>query len=1115
MDVGVACLLEREWRLWYSANNGQKSMERVRKELSVKLEEVSKKILVLKRTASPVLEVVGQHDQELVQDHLSEVDQKYQDLHATVQRKIMELELLASDYTSIVGELEKYLIWVKERHDQMDAYTPLGHRLSDRKAAFDDHQMLCQQVDDRQELLRMMVEKCEGLMKNISKNKGKQIRKKVKHVQDEHQKLYQRTRDVQHHLEVSLELCQKFHGFLKQIQDWCSEKEDAFKTEPSQLKSVGVEKQIEKYQSLSLEISSYEINLDMLKSQAQNLMDKMSKDGQVEVRKLISDVEGRYIKLKGEPQTVVGHLKEVLQNRKQFEADIRKVRQSLKETSAVFVDEINLGDPISVLEDQLNRHKVLFNAAKVMESVVMEIKSKACMFREELQKEDRLVLEEEVTELQTEFNSISTQLAARLQQLEYGLATRGQYDQDVDNCRKWLRSVRDEIKKLNIPCGCGVEDAQDKLNCYERIRSKIHDYQVEIDKVVNPQHELLIQSQESKREEIDKLHQQYVDLNQQVELLCQKANSGLKLRQQYCSQCTELVTMVTECENQIKEVEQSGTSLVMKIQKYKITLERSQAFDQELRALNDRGRQVAVEGSPVDKRTISDEVHSLKMRIQHLKRDVQKRLREYEAALDCREAFLLQIEETLNWLCGKKAEVQMEKTLPLDAGMMEREIRKHSAFSQEIHDHIEEVQSRIVQQQVQFEEMEESMPTEMRDKIDLVAHKAQVVKRMVEKRTVDLDCEKIDRVGFDDLFHLLNDWLKEADANLKAADGGVDFESAQQELDNHKAFFSEDSTRLDQLLFLSEKISPSLDTNDKATLREIVTHLNTRMTRVLATANRRTDSLQHYIVLYSEYKVALHEASDLVEMAEIRWGRVDVTPVTSLSHAHQQLTEVMDCIYDFNPKQDLIDDVNSKSQELQRIASSLCHDQLERLTRTVTERWRNICFEAEQQQEMLRKVTSRWQEYTNLARDLDQFITTAEEKLHGAAPVYRGPKQELITYLAAAETVCAECEERSGQLHDLRSSSQRIVALLSSPPTMENIEKDTEGLESRFADLQSKSTKQEEYIQTILSQQGALQVEIEDHIKWMKVTESDLATYAQIPLEEREVEDALNKVKPK
>jgi hypothetical protein len=108
-----------------------------------------------------------------------------------------------------------------------------------------------------------------------------------------------------------------------------------------------------------------------------------------------------------------------------------------------------------------------------------------------------------------------------------------------------------------------------------------------------------------------------------------------------------------------------------------------------------------------------------------------------------------------------------------------------------------------------------------------------------------------------------------------------------------QAFFSEDSSRLDQLLFLSENIGPSLDTNDKATLREIVTHLNTRMTRVLATANRRTDTLQHYIILYSEYKVALQEASDLIEMAEIRWGRVDVHPVTSLSHAHQQLTEVM------------------------------------------------------------------------------------------------------------------------------------------------------------------------------------------------------------------------------
>ena len=46
------------------------------------------------------------------------------------------------------------------------------------------------------------------------------------------------------------------------------------------------------FQSLSLEISSYEINLTMLKSQGDMLMDDdMTHEGQAEVRKLIS---GRY-----------------------------------------------------------------------------------------------------------------------------------------------------------------------------------------------------------------------------------------------------------------------------------------------------------------------------------------------------------------------------------------------------------------------------------------------------------------------------------------------------------------------------------------------------------------------------------------------------------------------------------------------------------------------------------------------------------------------------------------------------------------------------------------------------------------------------------------------------
>jgi hypothetical protein len=57
---------------------------------------------------------------------------------------------------------------------------------------------------------------------------------------------------------------------------------------------------------------------------------------------------------------------------------------------------------------------------------------------------------------------------------------------------------------------------------------------------------------------------------------------------------------------------------------------------------------------------------------------------------------------------------------------------------------------------------------------------------MLDKRTAEFEFEKNYRVEFDDLFHILNDWLKEADAILKAAEGGIDFENAQQELDDHK-----------------------------------------------------------------------------------------------------------------------------------------------------------------------------------------------------------------------------------------------------------------------------------------------------------------------------------------
>ena len=67
---------------------------------------------------------------------------------------------------------------------------------------------------------------------------------------------------------------------------------------------------------------------------------------------------------------------------------------------------------------------------------------------------------------------------------------------------------------------------------------------------------------------------------------------------------------------------------------------------------------------------------------------------------------------------------------------------------------------------------------------------------------------------------------------------------------------------MDKLLDICEKISPSLDMNDKTTMKESVNSLTNKVTHINATAEQKEKDLHGYVADWQSYQVGTYNLKE-------------------------------------------------------------------------------------------------------------------------------------------------------------------------------------------------------------------------------------------------------------
>ena len=199
-----------------------------------------------------------------------------------------------------------------------------------------------------------------------------------------------------------------------------------------------------------------------------------------------------------------------------------------------------------------------------------------------------------------------------------------------------------------------------------------------------------------------------------------------------------------------------------------------------LAAAQDKGEQIAAEGSVTDRNTIAEQLTSLKQQLSSLKRAVEKRRGEHENAAAEYKRLTAQFDTLVDKLHELEGTIRCRPLLHLLAETVEHERSKHNTLANE-------VSALLAASASLFKALPDGsvIPSTLQERMSEAALLRDTLPTELAARGAYIEEQLGLRTQYDNFIRRLNVWLDEAKLRLRPSSSGVDFEHIDKELEEH------------------------------------------------------------------------------------------------------------------------------------------------------------------------------------------------------------------------------------------------------------------------------------------------------------------------------------------
>jgi nesprin-1 len=837
----------------------------------------------VKRFAGQVLEFVNNLDAQQVEEQMKSIERRYNDIGKRLQRKLQILDMTRKGIDDTRNEIEHARDWVKDRLVELQRPPALGFESRKADDRLNALKGLLKEADNKLVLKETLMKRVGNMTNELEPPEQQQLESALKSFGTEQEQLVEKIKSELERVNAAANTRRNLELNLEKAKAWLKAKNAEIHKLSGYLplKSRQVEEEIAQHKQHESEIKEFsDGDLNDLLKLGNSVLKECDEKDRDRLQALLDEVKEEYETLKGDSQQKINALSDLLQGRRQFESDIDKCIDWLKQAEVATASDIRAPN-IEVLEEQLAKYEVLNNEAKRVQGDIDKIFEQGKAIIPTISETDKFGLNETLNNMRDRHGRISALIQDRTNALKQNIQQLKDAQSRIADSVQFVNEIQNQLKELAKPVGSKVEDVQNVLTTYERILADLKANKAKLGDVP-ASHSGELQNVLAIQDELIK------SIEDQIARLRQL----LLLREQFIALITEIMTFITKYTEIVRDIERTGGTVEEKIKKYDDVIVKIQECEAMLASAADKGQQIAADCSVQDRNSITEQIQSLKQSLQNLRRAVEKQRQEHENTAAEHRKLAAELEEILDWLHSNEGLVRSRPLLSRDVASVEKELDNHHQLAQNVNNYLDKIKK--IQDATRHDD---SMPGSLSEQLSEANSLLTSLPRELEEREKYLQSNKQLREEYARLKEKLNDWVKEADIRLASHKDGVDFENILTDLEEHKIFFSTEANMKElvsqNIQQAADKIWPSLTPYEQEELSREQQHHTQLLKNTLNSAKSQRAQLEQDAEIWKDYCQTL----DKVKAVIARTKFTD-EPVTTLAGLHFNIQKISHAMND-------------------------------------------------------------------------------------------------------------------------------------------------------------------------------------------------------------------------
>lgn len=844
-------------------------------------EQSPEKVDRVKTSAATIISLVNNLDSQQIEEQMKTLERKYNDIQKRLQRKLQILEMTQKGIDDTKNEIENARAWVQNQLVNLRKQEPLGfevHKTDDRLNALKN---LLKETDNKNILRDTLLKRVNNMVNELEPSEKNLLENALKNLSVEQEELLEIIRKEIDKTIAAANTRKNLETNLERAKAWLQSKNAEVKKVSGYLplQSADVKREIDQQQGYETEIrvfGSGDLN-DLLKLGNSVLKECSSEDAE-RLQILLNEVKEEYDVLKQECNHKIKALSDLHQGRKEFENDIDKCINWLKEADVATKSEIRTPN-LEILEEQLSKYLRLLDESKGVQDAIDRIMEQGKAILPTVSESDKYSLNQTLDNMKDWHKRISDLITDRTEALKKNILQLRDAKNKIEESIQFISDIQTQLKDLNKPIGSKVEDVRGVLSIYENIlkdlkanKEKLNDVpgSDDLQNVMNTQDELI----KSIEDQISRLRHL------------------LLLREQFIALITEITTFITKYTEIIRDIEKTGGTAEERIKKYDDVIRHIQECEAVLASAYDKGQQIAADCSVQDQNSITEQLQSLKNSLLNLRRAVEKQRQEHENTAAEHKKLAATLGAILDFLHGKEGKAKSRPLLKRSISSVDSEIEEHRKFAEEILNYLDKI--RTIEQSTRNDD---SMPSSLLEQLSEASSLMNSLPKELKERENYLTANKEMRQKYEVLKQKFFHWIREAEIRLESYKEGVDFANILTDLEEHKIFFSTEASMRELISINIQKaaddIWPSLTTGEQEELSREQQNLTQTLKNTLNSAKSQKAKLEQSADMWKHYC----QAVDKVESVIARSRFVD-EPVSTLAGLHFNVQKISHALND-------------------------------------------------------------------------------------------------------------------------------------------------------------------------------------------------------------------------